>query len=156
MNELGMTKNSEWLRRKAAAEAGRSISVGGLACELADRRAESPASRLAFRRLIALRRRELGMSFEEVARRSGASLLEVFRAERDDEFDVEPRLVSQLAGALRLPEARMMQLAGLAEAKDPVLGEVAVRFAARSEPVERLSPEEHEALDEFVKFLAEK
>jgi hypothetical protein len=31
-----------------------------------------------------------------------------------------------------------------------------VKFAARSEPVEKLSQEEHSALEEYVKFLCER
>jgi len=155
MKSLGMTTNSEWLLRKADEEAGCNISVGGLVSKLANRPATSAAKRLAFRRLISLRRRDLGLSIEELSQMSGASLLDLIRAERDEDFEPEPRLVYQLARILKLPDAKMMQLAGLSAANEQGFGDIAVRFAARSEPVERLTPTEHEALEEFVKFLAE-
>ena len=49
-----------------------------------------------------------------------------------------------------------MALAGLLKVKDAQFQQQAVRFAARSEPVEKLSKEEHRALEEYVKFLCER
>jgi hypothetical protein len=40
--------------------------------------------------------------------------------------------------------------------RDSSLGQEGVRFAARSESVEKLSKDEQRALEEFVKFLSEK
>jgi len=39
--------------------------------------------------------------------------------------------------------------------RDRRLGEQAVKFAARSESVEKLSRQEHQALEEFVRYLNE-
>ena len=47
-----------------------------------------------------------------------------------------------------------MQLAGLA-ANDAGFRQEAVRFAARSESLERLTPEESSALEAFVAVLSE-
>ena len=46
-----------------------------------------------------------------------------------------------------------MKLSGLAKTRDSYLTEATVRFAARSEPVNVLSAEEEEALQEYVKVL---
>jgi len=48
-----------------------------------------------------------------------------------------------------------MVLAGLLQVKDFGLQQASVRFAARSEPMEDVSPEEHAAFEEYVKFLNE-
>ena len=49
-----------------------------------------------------------------------------------------------------------MELAGLADAKDSRLKEEALLFAARSEPMAKLSPAEREAFEAFVKVVSEK
>ncbi len=48
-----------------------------------------------------------------------------------------------------------MQLAGLSAAKDSLVRQEAVRFAARSESVEKLTKEENAALETFVAILSE-
>jgi hypothetical protein len=49
-----------------------------------------------------------------------------------------------------------MALAGLLRVKDAQFQNAALKFAARSEPVKKLSQEEHSALEEYVKFLCER
>jgi hypothetical protein len=49
---------------------------------------------------------------------------------------------------------RLLKLAALGQAAEASLQEAAVRFAARLEPVQQLSTEEHEAMLEFVHCLA--
>ena len=61
----------------------------------------------------------------------------------------------RLAEFLKLPAKKLMVLAGLLQVKDFGLQQASVRFAARSEPVEDVSPEEHAAFEEYVKFLNE-
>ena len=72
-------------------------------------------------------------------------------------FDVAPgpRTIHQIAQVLKLPERKLLELAGLVPVRDQRLKEASVRFTARSEPVEELRPEELEALEEYVKVLAE-
>jgi uncharacterized ParB-like nuclease family protein len=48
----------------------------------------------------------------------------------------------------------LMELAGLVVPKSIALNESAVRFAARSEPMDVLTKEEEEALNWFVKELS--
>jgi len=65
----------------------------------------------------------------------------------------EAETIRRLAQALSLPEERLLTLAGRNGATDSNIQEAAARFAARSEPIKQLSPEEREALQEFVQFL---
>jgi hypothetical protein len=49
---------------------------------------------------------------------------------------------------------RRLELAGYGQPTDASLQEAAVRFAARLEPVQQLSTQEHDAMKEFVLCLA--
>jgi transcriptional regulator with XRE-family HTH domain len=158
------TTNTDWLLRMAAAENNTELSVGGLARELGmfEQQPESVESATiprkgAFSRLIGLRRREQRLTVEQLAERADVELVELLDIEHGTlPAPPDVRTVYKLATTLKLPEQPLMQLAGLAQPKDDTFGEAAVRFAARSEPVDKLSREEHQALEEFVKFLAKK
>ncbi|HEX3719677.1 MAG TPA: helix-turn-helix transcriptional regulator [Verrucomicrobiae bacterium] len=127
------------------AEAGRaSASVLDLAPEL----------RLAFGRLIGLMRRNLRMSAEELADQADVDLAEVISIEQDTHFVPEPRTVYQLARQFKLPEGRLMELAGLATPRDIGFAREAVRFAARSESIAKLTVEERSALEEFTALIS--
>ncbi|MGH7138250.1 MAG: helix-turn-helix domain-containing protein [Pirellulales bacterium] len=148
----------EWLLKMADIEDNCSLAVGGLAHEfgmLEPSGAAPSVARTAFAKLIELRRRERRLTVEQLAQRADIDLGEVVGLERGDECTPEPRTVYKLAAVLDLPEAKLMQLSGLTKPKDSRFAQEAVRFAARSEPVDKLSREEHEALEEFVKFLSE-
>jgi transcriptional regulator with XRE-family HTH domain len=109
-------------------------------------------SRTAFAKLIELRRRHHGLSVEQLAKVAGVDLAELVALEREG-VAPRPQALHQLARVLKLPLPRLMQLAGLEGANDRGLDQEAVRFAARSEAVGKLSPEEEEALEDFVKYL---
>jgi hypothetical protein len=64
------------------------------------------------------------------------------------------RTVYQLATALKLEPSTLMELVGLTTTR-PQIRSAALRFAARSESTARLSHDEQEALEEFVKVLVE-
>ena len=61
----------------------------------------------------------------------------------------------KLAQTFHASQRRLMQLAGLAAANDVGFRKEAVRFAARSEAVQKLTPEESSALEAFVAVLSE-
>lgn len=108
-----------------------------------------------FARLIELRRRQMRLSVEALASQANIDLEDIVRIERGDGTVQEPRTVHQIAQVLRLPEHRLNELAGLVEASDRKFHAAGVRFAARSESIQELRPEELEALEEYVKVLAE-
>ncbi len=62
----------------------------------------------------------------------------------------------KIAAFLKVPEQKLMALAGLLQVKDTQFQNAALKFAARSAPVEKLSKEEHSDLEEIVKFLCER
>jgi len=113
------------------------------------------ATKAAFVRLLQLARRERRLTLEALAEKADVDLAELVKIETDESFKPTPRTVHQLAAFLKLPAKKLMVLAGLLKVKDFGLQQASVRFAARSEPVEDLSPEEHAAFEEYVKFLNE-
>jgi transcriptional regulator with XRE-family HTH domain len=152
-------QDTSWLRRMAEVEDNAELSVGGLAHELgmlgAATAAPTPVVKSAFAKLVGLRRRDMRLTVEQLAERAEVDVAEVVSIELGQLDQPEPRTVFKLAGALKLPAQKLMQVSGLAVPRDTRFNDAVVRFAARSEPIEKLSKEEHAALEEFVRFLAE-
>jgi transcriptional regulator with XRE-family HTH domain len=110
--------------------------------------------RVAFGRFVKLLRRNHGLSIEELAEKAEIDEIELINIEEDVRHSPEPRSVYQLARCFRLPQKQLMQLAGLAQARDPRLAREAVRFAARSESTAKLSETERAALEAFIALLS--
>jgi len=160
--------SKEWLTKRVERDENADVSAGML--DLSRLQAEPPTARVesihasvetenlhpAFGRLINLWRRKRGLRMDVLADRAQIDLTELIEIERNLHYTPEPRTVYQLAKTLELPSERMLELSGNLVVRDSSLGEEAVRFAARSESVEKLSKDEQRALEEFVKFLSEK
>jgi hypothetical protein len=112
-------------------------------------------TKFAFGALINLQRRKREWTIEELATRAEIDLDEALSIEEDPAYRPEPRSVYQLAKLLALPIKKLLVLSGNAELSSPKLETAAVRFAARSRAVARLSDAEATALNEFVAALAE-
>jgi transcriptional regulator with XRE-family HTH domain len=165
---MKMNLSKEWLIRRAALDEKQDISAGTI--NLNKLRAISPATQAkavhastetensnpAFGILINLWRRKKGLRIDELAEKARVDVAELFEIERNLHYIPEPRTVFQLAKTFDLPQEKMLELSGNLTVRDSSLGQEAVRFAARSESVEKLSKDEQRALEEFVKFLSEK
>lgn len=112
-------------------------------------------SRVAFGRLVQLSRRGQRLSVEEFAEKADIDVTELLNIERTACIP-EPRTVHQLSGILNIGIKKLLQLSGLTKEREAGLVEEAVRFAARSESLEKLSAEEVHALEHFVSVLSEK
>ena len=158
----------EWLKKRAAVDEMAEVSCGYLNLDMLgaepghDQAAasrgsfEQDSSRVAFGKLINLWRRKKGLRMEELAIKARIDLAELIEIEKTIDFIPEPRTVYQLAQVLGLPNQRLLQLSGNTVARDPSLGQEAVRFAARSDSVQKLNKSEQQALEEFVKLLSDK
>jgi HTH-type transcriptional regulator, competence development regulator len=164
---MKMNLSKEWLRQRAELDDKAEISAGTLEINRLrpprqgtvismQSNAEGESPNPAFGRLINLWRRKKGFRIEVLADKARIDLAELIEIERNLNFVPEPRTVYQLAKTLDLPSERMLELSGNLVVRDSSLGQEAVRFAARSESVEKLSKDEQMALEEFVKFLSEK
>jgi len=154
---MKLTLTKDWLVRRAALEADIDVAAGLSARNpfLDDAPPASSEARLAFGPLVQLMRRKSLMSMEKLAEEARVDLVEIVAIERDPGFRPEPRTVHQIARVLKLPAKSLLQLSGNTVVRDDHFRDEAVRFAARSGSVERLTPEEKSALEEYVAFLSE-
>ncbi len=159
---MKIERSKEWWMERARREGDSPIGAGLLAFDPAPD--ERPAAtqpfaveetRIAFGKFINLMRRRRGFSMEKLAQVAELDASELLIIEDDIHHLPEPRTVFKLAETFEVPQQRLMQLAGLATAKDTGLRREAVRFAARSEAVRKLTPEENSALEAFVAVLSE-
>ena len=148
--------NEGWLRQAADLEDQFGpISVGGMAHELGMLNVSTARPAGVFGRFVEFARRKRHLSVEDLANQTTVDLAELVTLEQDPDAQPRPRTVHKLATFLRLPVGPLLELAGLAEAKDPDIGTAALRFAARSETNAELTPQENQAYEEFVKVIVE-
>jgi HTH-type transcriptional regulator, competence development regulator len=158
---MRLDRSKEWWLKRAEREGDEVVGAGALARDPIDAHAEagaiSPAeeNRIAFGRFVNLMRRRSGLTIEALANSAKVDASELLIIEDDVHYVPGPRTVYQLARIFEVPQPRLMQLAGLTAANDAGLREEAVRFAARSEAVHKLTPEESAALSAFVAVLGQ-
>jgi len=156
---MKFNSDPEWLKKQAALEDNCFVSVGGLVLAVEDlekQAQQATASRTAFVNLLSLARREHKLTWEQFSQKLDVDLAELIEIENDETYKPTPRTVTKIAQFLRVPADKLFILSGLARAHDRHFEEAALRFAARSQPVKALTSEEHEALEEYVKFLCER
>ena len=154
----------EWCTRMAQLEADAEIGAGLFAIdpvfdgELAPMAGQSEQDEpsVAFGRLVRLMRRHRSLSVEKLADDAEIDVVELVSIEEDTHYKPGVRTVYQLANYFELSKANLLQVARLTAPRDPRLAQEAVRFAARSEPVAALTPEERAALEAFVAVLSER
>jgi transcriptional regulator with XRE-family HTH domain len=159
---MRIERSKDWWMTKARREGDAIIAAGLLAFDPApDERAAHPQiapveeTRIAFGKFVNLMRRRRGYSMEQLAEAADLDASELLVIEDDLHYFPEPRTVFKLAQTFEVSQKRLMQLAGLTSANDAGLREEAVRFAARSESVQKLTSEEAAALKAFVAVLSE-
>ena len=155
---MKMNTDEAWLLKKAAQEDGCLVSVGGLVDAL--QQAEPPSSNVipmkhAFARFTQLARRDRSLSLETFAENVGVDLIELFKIETEEHYRPAIQTVHKIAEFLKVPEVKLMALAGLLQVEDAQFQTAALKFAARSVPVEKLTREEHSDLDGIVRILRE-
>jgi len=105
-------------------------------------------SRRSLAKFVELSRRRLGHSVEQLAETAGVDLAELLAVETG-EGGVQPRTLERLASFLKVNPQRLLQLAGLMQADNCELEQAALQFAARTESVRPLEPQEQSALERF-------
>jgi transcriptional regulator with XRE-family HTH domain len=153
--------SKDWCLRMAQRESDAEIGAGRLAIDpvfdgerIPADVAEEEGPNVAFGRFVNLMRRQQGMSLEQLAVDADVNMADLVEAESDPYHRPELRTACQLANYFKVPEAGLMQVAGLAAPKDARLFDEGVRFAARSESTAELTPEEGAALEAFVAVLS--
>src|SRR5579871_205421 len=143
-----------WCMGMAQFESDGEIGAGALAIDpVFDGEIASviaPEASFAFSRFVRLARRNRGLTVETLAERADVEVAELVTIEESNQYKPDLRTVYQLANFFGVQRANLLQIAGLTAPKDSHLVQEAVRFAARSEPVAALTPEERAALEAFV------
>ena len=154
-----------WCKKMAGFEASAEVGAGLLAIDpiLDDGNPVSGRSenfgdetRFALQRFVELSRRSMNLSVEKLAERADIDLSELIALETDIHHLPEPRTLYQLAQVFNVSQSKLMELSGLTQPKDIHYLEEAVRYAARSESIEKLTTEEQAALDGLISVLSEK
>jgi transcriptional regulator with XRE-family HTH domain len=155
-------RSKDWWMARARREGDSAVGAGLLAFDPAPEERPSTVqvvaleeTRIAFGKFVNLMRRRRGYTMEQLAEVAELDPSELLVIEDDLHYVPEPRTVFKLAQTFEVSQRRLMQLAGLAAANDAGFREEAVRFAARSESVQKLTPEETSALEAFVAVLSE-
>jgi hypothetical protein len=152
-----------WWRARAQREAGYIVHAGPererppftpVDLQVEGLSESKPDSLFAFGKLVELMRRSKGWTIERLACEADLDLVDLVVIEDDHTTLPEPRAVYQLAQVFELPQARLLQIAGLSRQRDPALQRDTLRFAARSQSIAQLSEDEQRALDEFVSVIA--
>lgn len=150
--------NKEWCLRMAELEGDASIGAGALALdpifEETPEITDADEANVAFGRFVRLMRRSQKMSREELAQDADIDIKELIEIEDDVRHKPDVRSVFQLSGVFKLPSAKLMQVAGLAKARNDNIERQMERFAARSDPMADLTDEERAALEDFVAQLS--
>ncbi len=152
-------EDNNWLLTKAEQEDGCFISVGAFFGTLGHPNELTACDiplKVAFSRFLQLARRDRKQTLEQFAESANVDLAELLKIETDDHYTPALRTVHQVAAFLEVPENKLMALAGLLQLEDSRFERESLKFAARSEPVENLTPEEHFVYEEYVKYLCER
>lgn len=107
----------------------------------------------AFGVLVRQLRRRDRLSIEDLAARARVVADDLRQIERDPHFVPRPRTVHQLASVFHVPERAFLRLSGATVEQDEGFFEEALRFAAKSDDMSKLSREEKSALNAFVQYL---
>lgn len=160
---MRLKRSKEWWLSRARREGNAVVGAGLLAFDPTPEERVASAhgavaeeTRIAFGKFVNLMRRQRGLSLERLADAADLDASELLVIEDGVHYVPEPRTVYKLAQTFDVPQRRLMQLAGLSAANDIGLRQEAVRFAARSEAVQNLTPEEASALEAFIAVLSER
>lgn len=153
--------SKEWCISQARLEAGAEVGAGTIAFDPIFLSAETNVkpvdrSRLAFQTFVVLYRRNMNLSRMQLAEQAKIDLAELEGIESDADYDPETRTLYQLSQVFGVSQQKLMALAGKTQPKDVSFLDEAVRYAARSESISKLTPDEQAALDGLISVLSEK
>jgi transcriptional regulator with XRE-family HTH domain len=140
-------RDDEWVLRMSALEEGGSLEVGGLLGRV--QAVQSDAARHSLGKFVELSRRQLRQTLEEFASNAQISLGDLLALETGEGGAHHSEAISRLAAYLRIDADPLLELAGAKIAANQRLGQAALEFAARTEPVAPLDAQEAAALKRF-------
>jgi len=161
---MEMLVSRDWLRRKIEADPDTENEAGWpaeaidnigmfLPTELVSEGGSVVELKHAFGVLIHQLRRRDQVSVAVLATKARIDAEEIKLIEWDPNYRPRPRTVHQLAEYFEMPVRAMMKLSGATVTRDEALKEEAVKFAAKSDDLSKLTKDEQRVLESFVKYL---
>ena len=160
---MKLNLSKEWRHEAGANDECMSVSAGNLTLDALILDSNQPERampqkempHLSFAKLINLKRRERELTLGALAEQAGIDLVDMCNIELEAEFRPETPTVFRLAETLKLPQDKLLQLSGVKEPANDRFREKPIRFDPQSALADPLTPEEHDSLCEFVKYLSE-
>ena len=150
----------EWCLAAARREGDGEVGAGRIAFDPEPEVESAPvqalpveAMQLAFGKLVNHLRRKENWSIEDLANHAKVDAMELLLIEKEARHQAEPHTVFQLAHVFNLNSKAMQQLAGLVVVRNQQVVAEAVRFAASSDSIEKLSAEQTRSVEQFVATL---
>ena len=103
--------------------------------------------------LLQFLRRQKGLSDHDVAEQADIDEGELRKIELVPGYQPNPRTISNLERFFRLPRRSIAMLTGAVRVEQPGFAEEVVQFAAKSTAIGKLTKEERQHLNRFVKIL---
>ena len=104
-------------------------------------------------KFVQLKRREMGISVEELARQARITLKEISNIESDIFYSPKPRTLHQLESVFNVSSGSLAKLSNALHIKPTALKGKKSKFAAQSGELTELTDEERNILGEYVVFL---
>jgi transcriptional regulator with XRE-family HTH domain len=154
ISELGIDPNE--IARRGRMAAARALQLTASAPSGDNPTASTDWCQLhdALSALVQLLRKRDDLSEEELADRAKVDVAEVRRIECDRSYVPAPRTIYQLEQTFKLPRRTLVKLSGLTKTHSKEFTEEALRFAAHSKAIQKITRHERRLLNEFVKFLS--
>jgi len=167
---MKMRFTSDWLRRRIEHDEDVDTDAGlpivnpevlqvfmpeKVPCERIKTTESVPRSRWMLGMLLRQLRRRDRLDISHLAALVRVPEDELRSIEQDQSFMPKPRTLHQLATYFKISPRAVIKLSAAVTERDPELDEVAVRFAASSDALSKLSREERDQLNQFVKYLSE-
>lgn len=109
----------------------------------------------AFGVLVRQLRRKAGLSIAELSDKIEVNQIDLSAIENNPGYIPRPRAVHKIAEFFKLPAGQLMKLSGAAVSRDRELEGAALRFAAKSGDMSKLTKAEAEGLNEFIRWLSD-
>jgi transcriptional regulator with XRE-family HTH domain len=152
--ELGIDPNDVVRRGKMAAARALQLTASAAKSDRHDGGTDWTQLHEALSALVQLLRKRDNLSEEELANRARIDVTEIRKIECDRSYIPAPRTIYQLEQSFKLPRLTLVKLSGLTKTHSKEFTEEAVRFAAHSKAIQKISRHERKLLNEFVKFLS--
>ncbi len=124
-----------------------------LKVSMIDKDKETKTMRFVLQEVVRGLRKDRGIGIDQFAKKSGIDRADVIAIERNPDYKPSPLVIHRLSKFYKIPQGKLAVLAGAIKDMPPELEAEASRFAAQSESFSKLTNEERQTLDEFVKFL---